>query len=528
MSRYLVKIAVPGTYAPACDYHAYLEADNAAAAIQKAYCIFRKKSNQKVPDLQQCRCLVEEVKLGQLKGAAELPSQQAYIQQVEEKCASLLASKLDGKFRMVNYPAGFNYGITYGSDAYYNVATLKDLDTLVVENSATNQLTLGDSNFSTLYMQILDTAGYSFSKNDQALMNAENAEALAQIATVTREFENAHGVYTDPLPFGGKINDIISQMYKAYGKIENMPSSLAGLRNAIEMYEAKAKQSSVMLDRWYHAQSRLDAAKEHAKAPSKSNGGQQTADNCFYAGYSPEKLPTANQLIGSLNTLENKISISMSMEHFNSSETDLLMENKSSFRVPIGFVLAIDVEHSSTYSLSKYVSNESSVDIAVEYPGVTVVPGIPTNLSADTNTGWYDATIIEQIAKNTGKDATGMKLLGGEFQVDELFGNEKRFARLKTFVISQQPTIRMTMKKVDVASVMEDLKVNSSISVSLFGFIKIGSHEHDYSVQNVEEDVSTSSVTVTFGPPQVSGTIPLEQQIACVLGGVPTYPPYDI
>jgi hypothetical protein len=35
-------------------------------------------------------------------------------------------------------------------------------------------------------------------------------------------------------------------------------------------------------------------------------------------------------------------------------------------------------------------------------------------------------------------------------------------------------------------------------------------------------------VTVTFGPPQASGTIPLQQQVAYVMGGVGSYPPNNI
>jgi hypothetical protein len=523
MSRYLVRLAYPGTTPPKWDFQTYVHTKSAEQALERAYQLWRR--NGKVPELDRCRHSVQEV--NRVRGGAELPCRQAYIEQVENKCASLPASKLDGKFRMVNYPAGFHYGITYGPDAYYNTATLSDLDTMVVENSAAGLLTMGDGNFSTLYSQILDTTGYAYSKSDQKILDDENTAAESQIGTVITEFKNAHGTYTDPLPMGGKIADIISQMYKAYGSIEAMPSSLSALRNAIMSYEQKAKQSSVMLDRWYHAQARLDNAKENAKSPGKVNGGQQTADKTFYVGYSPEKLPTANQMIDSLNTDANNIAISISLEHFDSSETKLTIENKASFVIPIAGVIDIEVEHSSTYSLSKYVSHESTVDISIEYPGIMLVPGIPSNLSADAATGWYDATIIEQIAKNTGNDATGMRLLGSEFSVDELFGEGKRFARLKTFVVSRQPTIRMTMRKVDVASVIEDFQMNNKVSVTLFDFIPIGSHEHNYSVHNVTQDTSTQTVSISFGPPEVSGSTPLEQQIACLVGGVPVYPPYQ-
>ncbi len=80
---------------------------------------------------------------------------------------------------MVNYPAGFNYGITYGANAYWNRATLQDIDTLLgIADSGMTDLTGGG--FSNLYAQVMGAVSFSFSTQDQNTMNAQDTTAEAQ------------------------------------------------------------------------------------------------------------------------------------------------------------------------------------------------------------------------------------------------------------------------------------------------------------------------------------------------------------
>jgi len=112
--------------------------------------------------------------------------------------------------------------------------------------------------------------------------------------------------------------------------------------------------------------------------------------------------------------------------------------------------------------------------------------------------------------------------------VDDLFGPGKAFSRLKTFVISQQPTMVLTFTGTDVSKVTSDFKVGASIKLDLFGLFTLGQASGSYAVQDVRENTKDGSVTVTFGPPKVSGTIPLQQQVAYVMGGVASYPPDNV
>jgi hypothetical protein len=483
------------------------------------------------PPLSQCDSMVQVrgmAKLATLRGSGVLPAQQAFIDGIQKQVSNFLSSQLDGQFNMIMYPSGFNYGITYGNNAYYNKATLQDIDTLLGVAS-NGLLDLTGAGFSTLYAQILPAVSFSFSQQDQQTMNKQDTAASAQVASVLQEFTNAGGVFTNPLPpLVSKLQDVFNQLTKQFGSLDNLPDTLNALRNAIASYKALAADSYALHNRWYVASARLTAAVANTVKPSATNGGMQVDASSYYVGYTPNKLPSANQLIGSLNTVGNAVSVEIKASNFSSSATTVSISGSVGFEIPIADILGISFSSSSSYDLSRYTSSSSDVTMDINYPGVTLFHSVPSALSADNSTGWYANDILQEVVAKTGQDATGYKLQGSEFEVADLFGPGKTFSRLKTFVISQQPTITLTFKGVDTSKVTSDFEANASLEVDLFGLFKLGSVKGSYSVKTVDTDTNAGTVTVTFGPPQVSGTIPLQQQVAYVLGGVASYPPNDI
>lgn len=224
------------------------------------------------------------------------PSQKAFVEAIQSKVNSQLGGKLDGQFQMVSYPSGFNYGITYGNNAYYNEATLKDIDTLL-GTSSSGGLELTGGGFSGYYLRLLQAVTFSFSSADQKTINDQDTAAQAQIASVLTEFENAGGSYSNPLPkFGGKLQDVFNQLTEEYKSLDNIPDALNSLRNAIVTYKAQAADSYALHSKWYQAQDYLGAALKNAKTPTTENGGMRTGDSSYYVGYTPKKLPTVNQL----------------------------------------------------------------------------------------------------------------------------------------------------------------------------------------------------------------------------------------
>jgi hypothetical protein len=452
-------------------------------------------------------------------------AQQAFIKAIEDKANSQLGNRLDGKFQMVNYPQGFNYGITYGNNAYYNEATLKDIDTLL-GTSSSGGLELISGDFSGCYLRLLQAVTFSFSSADNQVMNKQDTAAQAQIASILREFDNAGGSYTNPLPFGGKFQDVINQLNTQFKSLDNIPDTMNSLRNAIATYKTQAAESYALHSKWYEAQKRLDTVKANTQAPNGTNGGMQVDNTSYYVGYTPDKLPTVNQLLGWLQS-SNELTVSISTSYSDSTTTQLHIDGGASLSISSG-LFSFDFGGSASYDESRYTSSSSTMTITISYPGLTVFSALPSDVSKDNQQGWYANDILQEIVENTGVDATGYKLQGSEYDIDEIFGTGKKFSRLKTWVISQQPEISITFKGADTSKLQQDFKQDASLKVKLFDLFTIGPVSETYKVKKIQTDSQTGEVSLTLGPPAVSGTIPLQQQVAYVLGGVASYPPNNI
>jgi hypothetical protein len=272
----------------------------------------------------------------------------------------------------------------------------------------------------------------------------------------------------------------------------------------------------------------LSAAIGAVTTPSAANGGMQTGATSYAVGYTPKKLMSANQLIGGLSTATNQINMSLALSNFSSTQSDLSINGKVGFTIPILDILDISFSASASYNLSKYAASSTGITMDITYPGVTIFPSAPSILAADNVTGWYANDILQEVVRNTGNDITGYALQGSEYSVDHVFGINKIFSRLKTFVISQQPTVEITFKGSELSKVVSDMKLHAKVDVKLFDIFSLGSASANYTVHKVDDKSVKGSVTVTFGPPKVSGTIPIEQQKAYVLGGVASYPPNNI
>ncbi|GAA1681258.1 hypothetical protein GCM10009830_30500 [Glycomyces endophyticus] len=530
MDRYFVRVS----YGPDV-WETIVWGVDAERAKQAAFMVFQSHfPRTRATRWENCSYLLEKRNLtegmalrgagGVAGGTGTTAAQQAFSDELQGKIGEFLGTKLDGKFHTVSYPAGFNYGITYGPNAYYNAATLQDLDSRL-QTSDSGQLQLSTDRFSTLYGNVLGATVFGFSKADQQMMDKEDTAAASQIASILTEFTNAQFTWTNPLPVGGKLQDVFDQLLTRYGTFENMPDSLAALYNAIANYKVMAANSIQLHRRYFEATALLKAARANIVQASAANGGEEIGAGQFYVGYTPDKLPSANQLIGQLQTDGNAVSLHLELSNFSSKSTDLSVGGKAGFSVPIMDAVGINFGASASYDLSTYTSSSSTVTIDLDYKGVTIIGSAPTALTPDGTVGWYDGQILDEIATKTGQDATGYQLHGSEFNVGDLFGEGKKLSRLKTFVVSRQPEMSMTFKGGNASKVTSDMKVGATASVDLFGLFRVGSASANYSVNKVDTSSSDGSVTVTFGAPEPSGTIPLAQQVAYVMGGVPSYPP---
>lgn len=459
-------------------------------------------------------------------GIAPTAAQQAFVNALESKVNSTFSSQLDGEFSMVGYPAGLHWGIQFGPNNYYNAAALNDLD-LQLAVASNGELTLTGSNFSTLYMQLLNLVTYVISDADNAVIQQQSNAAASQISSVISEWENNFGQITSTagaVP-PSKLGYIEGQVQTLWGgDISKIPSSLASFENAYQSYQLAAAQMNTIMQASAAANTRLAAAKANTQNPSATNGGLQTGASTFYVGY--VGMPAQSVINSGLQTSSNQVSVSLSLSDFSGSSSNLSVNGSAEGSLDVADIFTVSVEGSASYDLSKYASSSSSVTMTISYPGVTIVPAAPLNLNGAGQMGWYDNLILTEAVNNMGKGTTvtGYQVQGSQFPAS-FFGPGGGFSRLKTYVISQTPTTSLTFTNADSSLVQSDFQEQSSVSVNLLGFIPLGGASQSYSVQSVDSQSSTGSVTVTLGPPVQQGTVPSNQATAFVLGGVASYPP---
>ena len=456
---------------------------------------------------------------------ANPPLQQEFNRILAEKLTAAMPGKLDGPFMAVTYPAGVNYGITYGPNAYYNKRTLSTMDS-TVQTDSDGISCLSNQKLSDLYRQVLKSVAFVFSKNTQQQLNKWDNDAEGQVAAVLSAFEECGGEYSNPLPFGGKIADVFNQLTDAYGpldkSLDNLPTFLGALKNALATYIEMQGQAYTLHSRAAQATSILSAAIQNTTTPAAKNGGLQTDKTSYYVAF--DKLPSANALIGSLGTNENALTLHLAGDSFTSTDCKIHVENEGVVDIPIAGLFNIKISHESKIDISKFTSGETSFSMEITYPGLTTVGVIPLSLSPDNQLGWYSVTVLREIQEKTGDDnVDGYKLLGSEFSVEELFGKKGKLNFLKTLVISREPTIDVTFKKVDVEQFKKHIHTDNNVQVTLFGFIPLGTVDHSYTLDTMETNEKEQSVTLHLSAPEVSGTIPLDQQVAYLLGGVSAF-----
>jgi hypothetical protein len=462
---------------------------------------------------------------------APTQAQQAFVNALEQDVNTTFSSRLDGTFSMVNYPAGFHWGVQFGPNNFFNQAALNDLD-LQLEVASNGILTLNGSNFSTLYEQVLNNVSYVISAADTAIIQQQSQAAAAQISSVITEWETNFGTITQAQMQAAvppsKMGYIEGQVQTLWGgDISKIPSTLASFELAYQTYQIAAAQMTTIMQASAAALLRLSAARANTKNPTATNGGLQTGATSYYVAYNG--VPAQTVINSGLQTASNKVQVQLSLSNFSSTSSNLSVNGQAQGSFDLGDIFTVSIGGSASFDLSKYSSSSTSVEMSVTYPGVTIISAAPANLDTAGKLGWYENAILTEAVRNMGQgtSVTGYQIQGSEFPAS-FFGPGGGFSRLKTFVISQMPTTSITFHNAKSSLVQSDFREQASVEVDLFGFIPVGSASESYQVQSVNSSSSDGSVTVTLGPPVQQGTVPSQDATAFVLGGVASYPPNKI
>lgn len=445
----------------------------------------------------------------------ELRSAKEWNEMVRITVENSIGSILDGNFVAANYPAGFNYAV---KQQYYNKDSLSALDLRVIDNDGIPSL--ADS-YSSLYLDIIRNLKYDFSKDDLVRMKEEETAQQALIGTIIDAYKNS-GLDDEPVEYPGVM--YIMQRIKEvtgtdYSKISTTDfPNLGELCRNLNEYARLATNTVNLEKAWNRANDTLNAIIENMTHPSSDNGGLMVDSKTFVAGW--DKLPETEQLLDSLKQ-GSSITFSLNLNDFSDSSANLHMESGVDAVVPMAWFLGVTTaSHEHEYDFSQYATSASELDVSVTYNGITTVAAIPAHLSLDNNKGWFAPDILNEAAIKSGNDATGYMLNGSEYTSDDLFGAGGRLRRMKTYVISQAPVIKLTFHKFDCEQLQKLFEQRSDVSFSLFGGLIHGTHNNDYSFTDYSCNSAEETIEVSITPAPIGSTGSLGRQTAFILGGV--------
>ena len=455
--------------------------------------------------------------------------QQAFIDGLNKKLQDDFSSQLDGTFETMNVPNGFFWGLQFGPNNFYNENALNQINLQAIKGSNGVQ-TIGNANFTTLYDSVMGAVVFAFSPADQAALATDNSNNQSQIQAVITSWESDSGAPITAADEASampktKLGYIQAQVLEHWGgDVDKIPTAMQDFKNAYQTYQVQAQVSNRLTTQSARAMARLNAARANTKNPTATNGGLQTDATSFYQPFGP--FPTQNKINGDLQTLTNKASIKMKLDNFSSKESHFSVEGSVGFTIPILDFIDIGVSASTSYTLDKYASSTTVINTTITYEGITFVgtPLTDSNLTTDLKKGWYANDVLTQAIGNADQHMTGYSMRGDQFPPD-FFGPGKQFSRIKTWVLSQEPTISMQFCGAQASQIKSDFKETMHVDVKLFGLFTIGSVDESYEVKKVDDKSVQGCVTVELGPKKIIGTTPAAAATAYVVGGVPSYPP---
>ena len=447
---------------------------------------------------------------------------------IRSQISTVLGAEIAPGFVVVRDPAGFAYSIQYGASAFWNPNTLASVDQLCkCPGDGTGQLT--GVSFSGTFADILTSTDYVTSTADKAAEEQRVTAFNAASTNLVTQFEADFGAITSAeIQAMGSVPPTKTQYIADYvakhfpGSPPSFPVSMAAFSgiyaNWVSLSEEITRTNSLRAD----ALAEIKAAEAHIRQPDAQNGALQTSTSTWATAY--EGLPDNGTIEAQLSSKSRTMTVSVVLEKAGQNNLALTLDHQVLNAIPMSD-LKITLTQETTGQearLDQLWATATKVEMDIEYEGLTVVDAAPREISANAKLGWYSADVVHQIASKSGSDVTGLQLVGSTYSAAELFGPGKRFARIKTFVISQDPTFTMSFHGTGQALLMTEFSGHVGARVELGQIASFGGAGTKYAVRGTDQSKDVVTVEIAPTPPAV--TVPPIDRRAHIIGGVAEFP----
>lgn len=452
--------------------------------------------------------------------------QDNYNSYMEKQVVKMFGSEVGPLFKAFQHPGGFKYMTNDGLS--YNHLSVECLDSLLQNNKETGQLGLEEGGFSKLYYNILCSTRYTLSQASQRHVNDAMISYAAQASAVIQAYKNSGLPPLTATTQDAAIAEIYKNCATAFGGAVTKDCSIISnayltLKLAMQELNNIAGDAAQLVMDMGNKNGVLASIIANMKEPSDKNGGIpiDSGTASYYVGY--KGILSSKALADSLNTTANALTIDVSGESYGSDSMNVHMDNKAVSVIPILGLIDIEAGQKSTFDMNKLKTSSMEFSAQITYSGITPVPVQPAPSEINGQKGWYDETsLLKEIKEKTNNDVDGYKLVDSRYDVNKLFGGD--LARLKLLLISKTPSIAITLSNINMDYAKSVFSTEKNVTITLFGFIKLGQQNNKYETSSVQFNEESNSVTLTFSEPNVSGTPYNNELTAFIMGGVPDYP----
>jgi hypothetical protein len=488
-----------------------------------------------------------------LTGQADLATQ--YITGLKNQAAQVLGATIGAKLSPIQYNGDFNW---YWTDAInFNSLSYNYVSGAVTPSpvsSGTYQIG-GAGSLTNLYQQLINGIAWQLSAADNATLQQARTQSQTQATSMVQAYVSTFGAPTAAqMQAAQQINPSIATpldyilLYQAgylwAGKptpplslyamqsapnlrtlLQYAPPSAQPILQAMPPYLSALGASTRIWDQQSLGAYTLQQLKNNLLTPSAANGGItqfNPPSSNYFAGYFSNATPS--EILQDLGNKGVSMTMSFSAAASSSSSYNISFSGQAGINWG-GDLLDISAGTSFRGDVARQQGAGSTMDITMVYPGVTVVPLFPTawQQTSGGTTGWWYEPIIFQAWTNF--QAGSAAPSGFTFQNGVPGGIKlglNGLGYLSALVVSGYPTITVEFTNGNYSQFSSWLSTHTSVSVSLFGFIPLGSTSVDTYTASASQSSSHSGFTLTLTPPAPGSsgqTIPIASQTVPVLAG---------
>jgi len=477
--------------------------------------------------------------------AASSPSVEAapLIDALRVSAASTLGSALGQNPLLgfgVSSEGNFPYYYQSPRNGQFNGATYGWINHNLLTGGGTPvQLDMGNT-FTNLYIQALSTVVYELSTADQAALNQATTNAQNQQLALLNAWTAAYGALP-PVSAGQEPIDAIfaiitstwavpattlnsiQQAPNIGALLNNTPASGQTILPVLTDYlnalgSSVGLQNQVSMNRGY-----LAKALAAVQSPTAANGGL-TIDTATAPVPAFTMSPALTDIISSLTSPQSaKAKASMGVSRSSEQEYTVSVTGGGSFTLPFLDFFTFSAGGNASYFSDSVVTSSNTVNIDMEFPGVTMVNFGPATFDeSQPNAGWYwMEPITEAIANENQVGTVSGFFFSPNPEID--FSAQGPFGLLTGVAISTYPKITITVTSADYASINTTFNQTASTEVSFLGIPLGGGSESTYK-HTSQINASEQQVTITLTPPVQTVSTPNEQLLAWILGAQVSYP----